>query len=153
MRPVSNVGPVRGFRTVPTTSEGVGMQAEMPFFEGAEDALRHLVQAMGGAKAVGARLWPDRTPEAAGRLLLDCLNGQRSEKLGLGQVLLLLRWGHEAGHHTAMHWLAAEAGYEARAVTRAEERDRLAVVVEQSTRALSAAVAALQRLQQPEGGA
>lgn len=127
------------------------MQGELPFFEGPEDALRALVQGLGGAKVVGARLWPDRAPDAAARLLLDCLSAQRSEKLGLGQVLLLLRWGHEVGHHTAMQWLAGEVGYEARAVTRAEERDRLVVAVEQSARALSQAVAALQRLQ--EGGA
>lgn len=146
MQPVSNSGQVKSLRTFTTTSEPFGTQAEMPFFEGPEDAVRNAVQLLGGAKAVGARLWPDKSPDMAGRLLLDCLNGSRPEKLGLGQLLLVMRWAHEAGHHEPMQWLAAEAGYEARPVTRAEERDRLAQVVEQSTRALSAAIAQLQRL-------
>lgn len=123
------------------------MQAELPFYEGPEDALRGAVQLLGGAKMVGARIWPDKTPDSAGRLLLDCLNPARAEKLDLGQVLLVLRMARDAGHHGAMQWLAGEVGYEARAITRDEERDRLATVVEQSTKTLGAALAALERLQ------
>lgn len=57
------------------------MQTELPFYECPEDALRAAMQALGGAKQVGARLLPDKTPDGAGRLLLDCLNPARSEKL------------------------------------------------------------------------
>ena len=36
------------------------MQADLPFYDCPEDALRAAVQALGGAKQVGARLWPDK---------------------------------------------------------------------------------------------
>lgn len=123
------------------------MQTELPFYEAPEDALRAMVQLLGGAKQVGARLWPDKSPDAAGRLLLDSLNPSRAEKLDVGQIMLILRMARDAGHHGAMGWIAGEVGYEAKPVTRAEEADRLALVVEQSTKTLSSALAALERLQ------
>ena len=44
------------------------MQAEMPFYESAEEALSAAVQHLGGAKQVGAMLWPDLGVELAARL-------------------------------------------------------------------------------------
>lgn len=123
------------------------MQADLPIYECPEDALKAAVSALGGAKAVGAKLYPDKTPDAAARLLLDCLNPSRAEKLDLSQVLMILRLARDAGHHSPMQWIAGEIGYEARAVTRAEEADRLTTVVEQSAKTLAAALATLERLQ------
>lgn len=123
------------------------MQAELPFFECPEDALRAAVQALGGAKQVGARLWPDKTPDNAGRLLLDCLNPSRSEKLDLGQTMRLLGWAKEAGVHGPMAWICGEIGYDARPITKAEEVDRVTTVIEQSTKTLAAALATFERLQ------
>lgn len=122
-------------------------QAEMPFFECPEDALRSAVQLLGGAKQVGARLWPDLAPDGAGRKMLDCLNPGRAERLTLGQAMKVLQWARDAGHHGAMAWICAEVGYEAKPVTRAEEIDRVASVVETSTKTLALAVATLERLQ------
>ena len=39
------------------------------------------MQALGGTKQVGALLWPDKTPDNAGRLLSDCLNTGRADIL------------------------------------------------------------------------
>lgn len=123
------------------------MQAEMPFFEGPEDALRAAVQSLGGAKQVGAQLWPDKTPDAAGRLMQDCLNPSRNEKLDVTQVMFVLRKAKEAGVHAPFTWFAGEVGYDARPVTKAEEADRLTTVVEQASKTLAAAVAQLERIQ------
>ncbi len=128
-------------------------QTELPFFDSAEDALRSCVQALGGAKVVGAALWPDKSPDQAARLLLDCLNAGRPEKLELTQIMRVLRLAHDAGHHTAMQWIAEQMGYEARAVTKAEEVDRLTAVVEQSTKTLAGALATLERLQRVRSAA
>ena len=125
----------------------VRMQADLPFFESSMDALRAAVQALGGAKQVGARLWPDKSPDTAGRLLLDCLNASRAEKLDIEQVIFVLARAREAGCHGPMQWICGEAGYEARPVTKAEEVDRVAAIVEQSSKTLAAAVATLERLQ------
>jgi hypothetical protein len=128
------------------------MQVELPFFETPEDALRAAVQALGGSKRVGAMMWPDKTPDNAGRAMNDCLNPGRSERLNLGQVMRVLAWARDVGCHEPMRWLCHEVGYEARPVTRAEEVDRVAAVVEQSSRTLAVAVATLERLR-AQGGA
>lgn len=123
------------------------MQGELPIFEGPEDALRAAVQAVGGAKVVGAKLWPHLTVDAAARKLLDAINPDRHEKLDLAQVLLVLRLAHEKGAHAPMQWLATEAGYEARPVTPQEQVDRLAAVVAQASTTLADALARIERLQ------
>jgi hypothetical protein len=124
------------------------MQTEMPFFEGPEDALREAVRAIGGPKKVGPMLWPDKTPDAAARLLQDCLNAGRSEKLELSQVLFILRAARDAGFHAAFQFIGADVGYDVRPVTREEEVDRLTSVIENTSAQLSTALATLQRLQQ-----
>lgn len=123
------------------------MQNDMPFFEGPEDALREAVRALGGPKKVGAMLWPDKQIDAAARLLTDCLNSGRAEKLELTQTIFILRAAHDVGYHAAFLWLASEMGYDAKPVSPAEELDRLTSVVEQSTAALTSALAQLERVQ------
>ena len=123
------------------------MQSDFPFFEGPEEALRAAVQHLGGAKKVGAMLWPDKTIDAAGRQLLDCLNPARPEKLDFGQVMFILAKAKDSGYHTAFAWMANEVGYESRPVTRAEEVDRLTSVIESASATLANAVNALERVQ------
>lgn len=53
----------------------------------AEDALREVTRALGGAKSVGARLRPDLDPEAAGRWWHDCINSERAAKADLSQLI------------------------------------------------------------------
>jgi hypothetical protein len=121
-------------------------QNDLAFFECPQDAIRAAVQVLGGCKAVGAILWPDKTPDNAGRLLNDCLNAARAENLDLSQIMRVLTLARERGCHAPMAWICGEIGYEARPITKAEEVDRLTTVVEQSTRTLSAALATLERL-------
>ena len=87
------------------------MSQDALFYESLADALRVVVQALGGTKAAGCRLWPEKTPESAHRTLLDCLNEARPEKLSPEQVLYLLAAGRKVGCHAAMNYLAREAGY------------------------------------------
>ena len=77
------------------------------------DALVAAVKALGGSKVVGALLWPEKAPDAAQRLLLDCLNDDRPAHLTPDHVLLILRMARQAGHHGAVSWLLAELGYAA----------------------------------------
>lgn len=87
------------------------MTQEPLFYETLNDALKAIVQALKGAKAVGVKLWPEKTPDTASRLLNDCLNPDRAEKLSPEQVLWLLAQGRQVGCHAAMNFLAREAGY------------------------------------------
>ena len=119
----------------------------MPFYESAEDALKASVQAVGGAKVIGAMLWPDKSVDSAHKLLLDCLNSERSEKLSYSQIIMVFRVAKEAGFHAGFDWWAQQCEYEAQPVSRAEQVDRLTTVVEQASKTLSAAVSALERIQ------
>lgn len=123
------------------------MQSELPFYEGPEDALRAAVQALGGAKRVGTMLWPDKGVDAASRLLLDCINPSRAEKLEATQIIRVFALAKEAGCHGPFAWFAGEVGYDVKPITKAEEVDRLTTVVEQSTKTLAAALTALERIQ------
>ncbi|KXA71082.1 hypothetical protein [Bordetella hinzii] len=87
------------------------MTPQALFYESLTDALRAIIAAAGGTKAVAGQLWPEKTPDAAHRYLLDCLNEARSEKLSPEQVLWLLTLGRKVGCHAGMNFLAREAGY------------------------------------------
>jgi hypothetical protein len=81
------------------------------FHEDLYDALKSAVKCLGGTKAVGIKLWPEKTMSDAQSYLNDCLNKDRLAKLDPQQVLLLMKWAREAGCHEAMNYFCAEAGY------------------------------------------
>lgn len=57
-------------------------QHTMAFFESAEAASKHAIQASGKSlKEVAAQLWPGKTVAAAQTHLANCLNDNRDEKL------------------------------------------------------------------------
>lgn len=75
------------------------------------DALIACVKAAGGSANVGQKLWPEKPREAAQRLLLDCLNEERSAKLAPDQVLLILRLARAKGCHLGIAFILADLGY------------------------------------------
>lgn len=87
------------------------MEQAALFHEDINDALRAVVKACGGTKAVAIKLWPEKTIADAQSYLNDCLNSARSAKLGQEQVLLLLRWAREANCHDAINYICAQSGY------------------------------------------
>lgn len=101
------------------------MQVEMPFYEGPEDALKAAVQALGGSKKVGALLWPDKSIDAASRLLLDCINPSRAEKLEITQYMRIFKLARERGFHGPYQWFSLEIGYEASPIEPEDERAKL----------------------------
>lgn len=130
------------------------MQADLPFYESPEQALEAAVAALGGAKFVGGKLWPAKSPDAARTRLLDCLNPARSERLDLNESMLILRMAKEKGCHAPMAWICGEIGYEApRALTNEAELDRVATVVDGAVRTLAVALPVLERLQRARSAA
>ena len=81
-------------------------------YENIEDALREAVRALGGSKAVGAKLFPSLPVDQAASRVADCLNIDRRQHFAPSEVLWLLRQSRIAGHHETMASLAAVAGYE-----------------------------------------
>lgn len=105
--------------------------------ESINDALREVVQALGGTKKVGALLRPDRLVDEAGRWVSDCLNTERRERLDPDQVLWLLREGRKVGCHGAMNYIARVSGYSATPIEPEDERARLQRQFIEATQQLS----------------
>lgn len=79
--------------------------------DGINGALIECVRACGGSKQVGPQLWPEKTPEAAQRLLLSSLNEDRPEKLSPEQMALVLRLAKAKGCHAGINALCDALGY------------------------------------------
>jgi hypothetical protein len=107
-------------RTHPKHSDS---SQQVLFHEDINSALQGLVAALGGAKAVGSRLFPDLPIDGAARRLLDAVNPDRAQQLSQTQFVTLLRWGKEAGHHGVMEYIADEVGY-TRPSPRSPEEER-----------------------------
>lgn len=80
-------------------------------YESLNEALIDCVKAAGGSKTVGPQLWPEKTQDAAQRLLLDCLNEDRPAKLSPEQVLLVLRLARAKGHHGGVAFILSDLSY------------------------------------------
>lgn len=109
--------------TIRTRTKDSEVRQQSLFHEDLNEALKGLVSALGGAKVVGARLFPDLTGDGARSRLLDSLNPDRAQQLSQTQFLTLLRWGREAGYHGVMEYVAEEAGY-TRPSPRSPEEER-----------------------------
>lgn len=79
--------------------------------ESINQALVECIKALGGSKQIGPKLWPEKTPDAAQRLLLDCLNEDRPARLTPEQVLLIMRLARGKGCHVAMQFICDDLGY------------------------------------------
>lgn len=75
------------------------------------DALGDIVRALGGPKAVGLAMKPEKTGEDAAGWVKDCLNRNRREKFDAEQILWLLKKGREVGCHEPINWICTQAGY------------------------------------------
>jgi hypothetical protein len=82
-------------------------------YESLNEALIGCVKALGGSKQVGPQLWPEKAPDSAQRMLLDCLNDERAAKLSPEQVLLILRLARSKGHHDGVAFILSDLGYAA----------------------------------------
>jgi hypothetical protein len=77
-----------------------------------EDALRSVVEAVGGPKVVANAIWPSKSVIDAARLLNHCLDSERPEKLALEDLVVISRMGRESGFHTVMAFLSKALGYQ-----------------------------------------
>jgi hypothetical protein len=87
------------------------MQQEGLFYESLNDAIGDVIKVCGGPKAVAGKLWPEKTPDGAHRLLLACLNEGRVEKLSPEHFMMILRMGRERNCHAAINYICRDTGY------------------------------------------
>lgn len=114
------------------------MQQHALWHDSTEDALRSLVDQLGGFKRIGSSLRPSMSADQAGRWLAQCLDSTRPEKLGLDDLVWLLAEGRRKGCHVAAAYILRTAGYKAPEVLDAEtELQRLQRQFVEATQALS----------------
>lgn len=87
-------------------------QGRLELFEDIYDALREVVRALGGSKAVGAWLFPHLPIDEAKNKINDCLNRNRREKLDPEQFVTLLRRARDTGCHAAKFYFDEITGYQ-----------------------------------------
>lgn len=121
------------------------MNQQALWHETPEEALRALVDALGGPKAVGSAMFPEKTLEDARRLVLKWCDPDRIEKPGLDQLLLLLRKGREHGCHVFAAFLMSQSGYAE--PTPVEPKDEAAELQRAFIRSVAEQKALLERLQ------
>lgn len=116
--------------------------------ESINDALHEVVQATGGAKKVGAMLWPELPIDQAAGRVRDCLNHDRREKFSPEQVVLIGRMGREVGCHAVATYFARECGYaDPTPIEPEDEIARLQREFVEATKALGAMAARIEAVQ------
>lgn len=77
------------------------------------EALRDDVDAIGGAKELGRKFWPEKNAVVAGRMVNDCLNPDRRCRFNDDQVRFIIRRSGEVrGFSAALYHLCDETGFE-----------------------------------------
>jgi hypothetical protein len=128
----------------------VDTKQEALFYERVEDAIDAVIYACGGRKKFCCEMWPDKPMRDAHNLLDACLNPERREKFSPAQMLYILKRGHEVGCHSAMRYVAAEAGYDVVPLSPEANRDRLAEAISESSRTLKRALDLAERMPAPK---
>lgn len=82
-----------------------------PSAESINDALRQVINHAGGAKAVGARMYPALPIHQAQQRINDSLNTEHRQHFNKLELIYLLRLGRDIGCHDAMYYLAAAVSY------------------------------------------
>lgn len=110
------------------------------------EALVTCVKACGGSKQVACVLWPEKAPDAAQRLLLDCLNDDRAAHLSPDHVMLVLKLARAKGCHAGFYYMADVLGYSQ--PTPIDPRDEVAELQRQFVAATQSMAAMVQRMEQ-----
>lgn len=110
-------------------------QAEL-FHDNPIDALRSTVEALGGAKRVGAMVWPALPIVEAQRRMLKVLDPERAEKLSLDELFHIWRAARDRGIHILTEYVGYSMHYEVRPIQpeerKAELVDRVAALLAQA---------------------
>jgi hypothetical protein len=103
------------------------MTDQIPLFvDTYEEAIRHTINALKGFKTVGVALWPDKTADAAGRRLADCLNADKPDRLNPSELAFIRRWARSEGVHVMATYELRAAGYaDPQPIEPEDERARL----------------------------
>ena len=87
-------------------------QGQLPMFvEDLNEAIRAVINSLGGFKSVGVALRPEKSAIDAGKWLADCLNPAKRDRLDPEQLSFIRRKARAAGCHILAAYEAQDAGY------------------------------------------
>ena len=87
-------------------------ERQIPMFvDDMNEAIRATINALGGMKAVGVELKPERSAVDAGKWLADCLNSAKRDRLDPDQLAYIRRKARAVGCHILAAFEAHDAGY------------------------------------------
>ena len=122
------------------------MNQQELFHEDINEAFDTLVKLLGGYKKIGTRLWPNMKIASATTKLSNCFKEGKDEELKLSEAHLLLKWGRDAGIHTAIYWMCDDLYYEKPKTVTAEVRsDELKAEFVEKAKQLEALFAQISR--------
>ena len=81
------------------------------FVEDLNEAIRATINCLGGFKAVGVELKPEKSAVDAGKWLNDCLNSAKRDRLDPEQLAYIRRRARAAGCHILAAFEMQQAGY------------------------------------------
>lgn len=117
------------------------------FVEDLNEAIRATVNALGGFKAVGVELRPEKSAVDAGKWLADCLNAAKRDRLDPEQLAYIRRKARTAGCHVLAAFEMQQAGYAPPvAIAPADEAAELKRQFIEATKAQALIVQRLERL-------
>ena len=117
------------------------------FVEDLNEAIRATVNALGGFKAVGVELRPEKSAVDAGKWLADCLNAAKRDRLDPEQLAYIRRKARAAGCHVLAAFEMQQAGYAPPvAIAPADEAAELKRQFVESVKAQQQLVQRLERL-------
>lgn len=115
------------------------------FVEDLNEAIRATVNCLGGFKAVGVELKPEKSAVDAGKWLADCLNASKRDRLDPEQLAYIRRRARAAGCHVLAAFEMQQAGYAPPVPVAAE--DEAAELKRQFIEATKAQALIVQRLE------
>ncbi|KAF1706262.1 hypothetical protein [Pseudoxanthomonas sacheonensis] len=117
------------------------------FVEDLNEAIRATVNCLGGFKAVGVELKPEKSAVDAGKWLADCLNSAKRDRLDPEQLAYIRRRARAAGCHVLAAFEMQQAGYAPPvAIAPADEAAELKRQFIESTKMQALIVQRLERL-------
>lgn len=117
------------------------------FHETLGDAVGAAIAAAGGFKRVASTLWPAMKLESGYARLKACMDDGKPEKLTLDEIVGIARLAKEQGSHAVMNYLAADLGYEVRAVEPRDQSEELRREVADLLKAVNQRLARIERVE------
>ena len=118
------------------------------FIDSLAEALDEAISQLGGRKAVGLMLWPEKLATTAGNNLGDCLNPENRNKLSLEQLEFIFSEARKKDVHVIADYFGKRYGYQITPIEPEDEKAKLYRDYIKATEVLSDIATRLEKIDQ-----